>query len=98
MGASPMCAQHRCARVSCKVVRSDPRTEGSRTTTICTEEHELHMRQVQVGELAQLNEALQVHYGRYIDVAAIDRRINALPGEVSVPRVGIREVSRGHSS
>jgi hypothetical protein len=33
-----------------------------------------------------------------VDAAAIDQRISALPGEVSVPRVGIREVSRGHSS
>jgi len=41
-GASPWCAQHRCALASCKVVRSDPRSEESRTAKICTDEQKLH--------------------------------------------------------
>ena len=51
-----------------------------------------------MGELAHLNEALQERLFKHVDMAGIDQRISALPGEVSVPRVGIREVSRGHSS
>ena len=33
-----------------------------------------------------------------VDAAGIGRRNMLLPGEISVLRVGIREVSRGHSS
>ena len=40
-------------------------------------------RHNQVGEVATLTEALQVHLLDYVDVAGIDRRISALPGEVS---------------
>ena len=50
------------------------------------------------GAQAHHNEALQVRKFKYVDTAAIDRRISALPGEVSVLRVSMREVSRGHSS
>jgi hypothetical protein len=46
--------------VSCKVVCREAFTEESRTTKICTEGHELYMRHVWAGELAHLNEALQV--------------------------------------
>jgi len=46
--------------VSCKVVCREACTEESRTTKICTEEHELHKRHNQVGEIAMLIEALQV--------------------------------------
>ena len=35
---------------------------------------------------------------QHVDVAGIDQRISVLPGEISVLRVSIREVSRGHSS
>ena len=35
---------------------------------------------------------------QHVDVAGIDQRISALPGEISGPRVDIREVSRSHSS
>ncbi len=33
-----------------------------------------------------------------VDAAGLGGRIGALPGEVSLPRVGKGEVSRGHSS
>ena len=48
------------ALASRKVVCREACTEESRTAKICTEEHELHKRQFQAGELAHLNEALQV--------------------------------------
>jgi hypothetical protein len=55
-------------------------------------------RHNQVGEVATLTEALQVRLLDCVDAAGIDRRINVLPGEVSVLRDSIREVSRGRSS
>ncbi len=40
------------------------------------------------GELAHHSEALTMRLCKHVDVAGIDGRINALPGEVSAPRDG----------
>ena len=85
-----MC-KHRCALVSCKLVWSDPGSEESRCfippqrglqRSVLTNRNYIQ-RHTCSGELAHLNEALQVQQSKYVDVAAIDQRISVLPGEIS---------------
>ena len=56
-GASPLWASWRSPLVSCKGVPGDRKSEGSRTTRVCTDEQELHKRHSFVGEQPHLCEA-----------------------------------------
>ena len=56
-GANPLWASWRSPLVSCKGVSGDRRSEGSRTTRVCTDEQKLHMRHDSVGKQAHLCEA-----------------------------------------
>jgi len=56
-GASPLWASWRTPLVSCKGVPGDRKSEGSRTTRVCTDEQELHKRHSFVGEQPHLCKA-----------------------------------------
>lgn len=84
--------------------------EGSRRQDLCTEEHELHMRQAEVGELADDSEARHRQRPRCVDAAAVEGHNLLLSGEACPGVVGNGDdghrkvvadragVSRGHST
>ena len=84
--------------------------EGSPRQDLCTEEHELHMRQAEVGELANDSEARHRQRPRCVDAAAVEGHNLLLSGEACPGVVGNGDdghrkvvadragVSRGHST
>ncbi len=56
-GANPLWASWRSPLVSCKGVSGDRKSEGSKTTRVCTDEQELHKRHDNVGKQPHLCKA-----------------------------------------
>lgn len=83
---------------------------GSWTAKLCTEEHEAHMRHIDVGELARCSEARHCQQHRCVDATAVEGKLLFLSGEVCPGAAGNSssrhrevevdraEISRGHST
>jgi hypothetical protein len=71
-GESPLPASWNSRLASCKVVSCEARTEGNRTAKFCTDEQEVHMRQISEGKQAHLCEAQVQRNLIFVDVPGIE--------------------------